>query len=116
MRMRICDRCGEQIHGSSGYFTISVFGAKDIEKEYRRSLRGKDFCRECIANIVEFALNKNVCDECIKEMEETTALMNAADDEEKGSGSQEEPDPDEIDWTEALERMEQPGLTGGSQC
>lgn len=114
MRMRICDRCGEQILGSSGY--ISVFGAKDIEKEYKEALRRKDFCRGCIAEIVEFALNKNVCDECIKEMEEAAALLNAADDEEKGSGNQEELDPNEIDWTEALERMGQPHLKDGSQC
>ena len=116
MRMRICDRCGEQILGSSGYFSISVFGAKDIEKEYRKSLRGKDFCRECTANIVEFALNKNVCDECIEEMKETTALLDAVDDEEKGSSNQGEPDPEEIDWSGALKRMEQPSLTDGSQC
>ena len=114
MRMCVCDRCGEKILGRSG--RISIFGAKEIEKEYRGSLQGKDFCRECIAEIVKFASNKNTCDECIREMEENAVLLSKADDEKRRSSNQEEPDPDEINWSGALKRMEQSDLTAGSQC
>lgn len=116
-----CDRCNTEITG----LPIRIVPSYGIRNDSKASneleegrnekpfwverFMGRDFCTECIADIADFALNKNVCDECIKEMEENADLLSAAGDEKEGSGSQEEePDPNGIDWTEALNRMEQP--------
>lgn len=110
----ICDRCMEEITGERVRMAPECTGGNpESVKSWRimRLLR-KDFCRACAEEIIDFALNRDACDECMREMEEN-ALM-AADEE--GSGSQEEPDPERIDWNAALDRMEQTGLTDGSQC
>lgn len=103
MKKIVCDRCGGQI--SARPVHISVYGNKDIAKKYREVLCKSDFCTECIEFITDFALNKDACDECMREMEENTAMQRAVDEEE-GSDSLEEPDPDGIDWGVALERMQ----------
>lgn len=131
IRKTICDRCGEQISGNPVH--ISVYGDKGIARKYGETLRKSDFCTECIEFIADFALNKDACDECMREMEENTAMMQTSDEEEgagpnmdkykdvraayygepiprvdgkEGSDSLEEPDPDSLDWSEALSRME----------
>lgn len=71
-----------------------------------QQLAGKDFCRDCIADIVDFALNKNTCDECVQQMMDENAMLRETD-EEMGSDAQGEPDPDVLDWNTALNRMEQ---------
>lgn len=114
MRMIICDRCGKEISGNSA--GISIHGAETIRRKYGRYLQGKDFCDECIAMIVDFALNGNACDECIREMEENAELLRAADDEKKGSDENKEPDPDEIDWNTAFERMKRSGAAESNEA
>ena len=102
IRKTICDRCCQQISGNPIH--ISVYGDKAIARRYGEILRKSDFCTECIEFIADFALNKDACDECMREMEENTDMLRASD-EEKGSDSLEEPDPDRLDWSEALSRM-----------
>lgn len=48
-----------------------------------------DFCTECIEDIVDFALNKDICDECVRAMEAESAMLRAADEETEVSPNME---------------------------
>lgn len=111
MKKYYCDRCGEEIKGKR----LKMFSSDDKTSEMyiRRKLVGlmtpladMDFCEECRTEIVDFALNKKTCDECVQQMMDENAMLRAPD-EESGPGAQREPEPDEIDWNAALNRMEQ---------
>ncbi|MCM1234875.1 MAG: hypothetical protein NC489_32645 [Ruminococcus flavefaciens] len=86
IRKVICDRCGEKIRGKPVHILVS---GGSIAKEDGNSLFNNDFCMECISDIIDFALNKGTCDECIWEMEETAALLRADDEETEISSNME---------------------------
>lgn len=103
MKKYYCDRCGEEIKRAPFRF-FNAF-TDDLSK-YTEKLADKDFCEECMAEIVSFALNENTCDECVQQMMDENAMLRETD-EEMGSDAQGEPDPDGLDWSTALNRMEQ---------
>ena len=74
----------------------------DLSPDMRR-IEKMDFCEECMAEIVDFALNKNLCDECVQQMMDENAMLRE-EDEKAGSGSS-EPDPGQFiagaGWDEA---------------
>lgn len=74
----LCDRCGEEITGVP--IRISPHYARDDEFDnelplWIERIINKDFCRECMEIIADFALNKNACDECVQEMEEERRML-----------------------------------------
>lgn len=111
MKKYYCDRCGKKIEGESLRMIPSF--TKDLSMYIKtkisslmKPLQKMDFCEECLTEIVDFALNKSPCDECVQQMMgENTMLREAI--EETGPSTKGEPDPDEIDWGKALDRMEQ---------
>lgn len=56
-----CDRCGSRIDGKP--LGMHFAYGNDLSLDMRR-IEKMDFCEECMAEIVELALHKNVCDEC----------------------------------------------------
>lgn len=111
MKKYYCDRCGAEIEGESLRMIPSF--TKDLSMYMKTKisslmepLQKMDFCEECLAEIVDFALNKSPCDECVQQMMEENAILRE-EAEETGSSTKIEPDPDEIDWNAALNRMEQ---------
>lgn len=56
-----CDRCGSRIDGKP--LGMHFAYGNDLSCDMRRIAK-MDFCEECMAEIVEFALHKNACDEC----------------------------------------------------
>ena len=104
MRIRIiaCSRCGEQIHGNPAHILFQ--GKKNTIKLYQDLFHQMVFCKECTEEIIAFALNKDVCEECIREMKENAALLCTAG-EKGGSDIWKETDPDEIDWNAELDRL-----------
>ncbi len=109
VRKIYCDRCGREVDREESRIVPS-FTTGDVARYMRRKLplemqqlAGKDFCRDCIADIVDFALNGKACDECVQQMMEENAMLREAD-EEVGSDTLGETDPDE--WNKALNRME----------
>lgn len=71
-----CDRCGREVDREESRI-VSSFTTGDVARYMRRKLplemqqlAGKDFCRDCIADIVDFALNGKACDECVQQMME----------------------------------------------
>lgn len=97
-----CDRCGEEIKGTP--LKMLPTSVKNLSVDERNGvlllkelIRDKVFCRECIAMIIDFAVNKNTCDECVERMMAEAAMLHEMDseDDEKGSGSHGEPDPRE---------------------
>lgn len=118
MKKFYCDRCGEEIKGEPLRMVPSF--TKDLSMHRRKGLvllmqllEDKDFCEECLAEIVDFALNKNPCDECVQQMVEENAILREAD-EDVGSGTLGETDPDE--WNKALNRMESLNHSDESPC
>ena len=94
-----CDRCGEEITGIP--LKMLPTACQNIPADaldelllFKEPLRHKVFCKECIAEIADFALDKNACDECVQQMMDENAMLR-------------EPDPDEMDWDRALSGMEQ---------
>lgn len=81
----ICDRCGEEITGAPIRMSPRYVGNDESDsglEEGRNELPiwiermiNKDFCRECMEIIADFALNKNACDECVQEMEEERRML-----------------------------------------
>lgn len=105
-----CDRCGEEITGIP--LKMLPTACQNIPADMldemlllKEPLRHKVFCKECIAEIADFALNKNACDECVQQMMDENAMLREAA-EETGPSTKIEPDPDEIDRGGALERIE----------
>ena len=80
IRTVTCNRCGEQIHSNPVH--ILIRGRKNIGKQYQNLFHQKDFCKECIEEIVAFALNKDACDECMREMEENAGLLRMVDEKD----------------------------------
>lgn len=78
-----------------------------------QQLAGKDFCRDCIADIVDFALNGKACDECVQQMMEENAMLREEEKEE--SDTQGESDSSDLDWDKALNRMEKLNHSDESQ-
>lgn len=106
-----CDRCGEEITGIPLKMLPTAckgLPADVIDEmlQLKEPLRHKVFCKECIAEIADFALNKNTCDECVQQMMDENAMLREVA-EETEPRPKIEPDPDEIDWNAALNRMEQ---------
>lgn len=102
MKKFYCDRCGKEIKGDPlrlmSSFSYTSDPSEDISMDIKkrvtrlmRPLEEKDFCIDCIEEIVEFALNGNTCDECVQQMMEENAMLRE-EDEKAGSGSS-EPDP-----------------------
>ncbi len=87
MKKIICDRCGGGISGRPVH--ISVYGDKDVARKYGENIRKIDFCAECIEDIVDFALNKDTCDECVRAMEAESAMLRASDEEAEVSPNME---------------------------
>lgn len=139
MKKIICDRCGAEINGSPAH--MAVYDEAVMVRKYKETLQKNDFCTECIEDIVDFALNKDTCDECVRAMEAESAMLRASDeeaevspnmekyknvsaayygesvsrvDEKKGSDNLEESDPDSLDWSAALSRMEKSNSTDES--
>lgn len=110
MKKFYCDRCGEEIKGEpsrmfqSCYKTASMYIRKKLV-ESMKLLADMDFCENCLAEIVDFARNKNVCDECVQQMADENAMLRESA-AETGSSTKIEQDPDEIDRGGALERIE----------
>lgn len=107
-----CDRCGEVINGeplkmipSSLDKLTSMYIQKNLVA-LMIPLVDMDFCQECLEEIVDFAQNKNVCDECVAQMMDEYAMLRE-EAEETGPSTKIEPDPDEINGDKALDRMEQ---------
>lgn len=100
--MNTCDRCGEQMRSNPVH--ILIRGRKNIAKQYQNLFHQKDFCKECIEEIIAFALNKDACDECMREMEENAALLRMVG-EKGGSAIVEKTDPNAIDWNAVLDRL-----------
>ncbi len=80
-----CDRCGEVISGeplkmvpSSCDKLTSMYIRKNLAV-LMNQLADMDFCEECLTEIVDFALNKNTCDECVQQMMEENAMLREAD-------------------------------------
>lgn len=120
MKKYYCDRCGEEIKGEPLRMVPSF--TKDLSMHRRKGLvqlmqplEDKDFCEKCLAEIVDFALNKNPCDEYVQQMMEENAILREAD-EEVGYDIRRETDPDEIDWNNGLNRMERFNRLGESPC
>lgn len=118
MKKFYCDRCGEEIKGKR----LKMFSSDDKTSEMyiRRKLVGlmtpladMDFCEECLTEIVDFALNKKTCDECVQQMMDESAVLRELY-EETGPSTQVEPDPDGLDWNTALNRMEQLNHSDGN--
>ncbi len=119
VRKIYCDRCGREVDREESRIVPS-FTTWDVARYMRRKLplemqqlAGKDFCRDCIADIVDFALNGKACDECVQQMMEENAMLREAD-EEVGSDTLGETDPDE--WNKALNRMESLNHLDESPC
>lgn len=105
-----CDRCGEEITGVPLKMLPTACKGLPVDVidemlQLKEPIRNKVFCRGCIAEIIDFALNKNTCDECVRQMMEENAMLRE-EAEETGPSTKGEPDPDEIDWGKALDRME----------
>lgn len=64
--------------------------------QMKAPLQDKVFCKGCIEEIVNFALNKNICDECVQQMMDENAMLREMD-EETGSDPRGETDPDGCD-------------------
>ena len=110
MKKYYCDRCGAEIEGEALRMIPSF--TKDLSMYMKtkisslmKPLQQMDFCEECLTEIVDFALHKNACDECVRQMMEENAMLRE-EAEETGPSTKGEPDPDEIDWGKALDRME----------
>lgn len=103
MNTIFCDRCGSRIDGKP--LGMHFAYGNDLSLDMRR-IEKMDFCEECMAEILDFALHKNVCDECVQQMKEENVMLREAA-EETGPSTKIEPDSDEIDWNAALNRMEQ---------
>ena len=87
MRRIYCDRCGREVDREESRIVPS-FTTWDVARYMRRKLplemqqlAGKDFCRDCIADIVDFALNGKACDECVQQMRDENAVLREADEE-----------------------------------
>lgn len=111
MKKFYCDRCGKEISGEPLSLSTSWDATTSMDTRKKlvvlmKPLENMDFCEECLEEIVDFALNKNVCDECVQQMAEENAMLREAD-EEVGSETLGETDPDRLDWNTALNRMEQ---------
>ncbi|MDE6853115.1 MAG: hypothetical protein K2J67_11650 [Lachnospiraceae bacterium] len=87
MKKIICDRCGAEIKGSPAH--MAVYDESVIVKKYKETLQKNDFCTECIEDIVDFALNKDTCDECVRAMETEAAMLRASDEEDEASPNME---------------------------
>lgn len=81
-----CDRCGEEITGIP--LKMLPTACQNIPADkldemllLKDPLRHKVFCKECIAEIADFALNKNVCDKCVQQMMEENAMLREIDEE-----------------------------------
>ncbi len=67
-----CDRCGEEITGiplkmlPTACQSLPAYVLDEL-LVLKEPLRHKVFCKECIAEIADFALNKNTCDECAEQ-------------------------------------------------
>lgn len=90
MKKFYCDRCGEEIKDVPlKMFPETNAGRMNNKLELlMKPLISKNFCEECMAEIVDFALNKNPCDECIQQMMDENAMLRE-EDEKEGSGSSE---------------------------
>lgn len=78
MNALFCDRCGSRIDGRP--LGMHFAYGNDLSPDMRR-IEKMDFCEECMAEIVDFTLHKNACDECVQQMmEENTMLLEADSD------------------------------------
>lgn len=119
VRKIYCDRCGREVDREESRIVPS-FTTWDVARYMRRKLplemqqlAGKDFCRDCIADIVDFALNGKACDECVQQMMEENAMLREEEKEE--SDTQGESDSSDLDWDKALNRMEKLNHSDESQ-
>ncbi|MCX4341760.1 MAG: hypothetical protein OSJ72_19285 [Lachnospiraceae bacterium] len=85
MKKFYCDRCGEEITEAlkilpSYAETISMEAKKELFI-LAQSLEKMDFCKECMAEIVDFARHKNSCDECVQQMMDESAMLQESDGE-----------------------------------
>lgn len=81
-----CDRCGEEITGIPLKMLPTVCQNIPADKLdemllLKDPLRHKVFCKECIAEIADFALNKNTCDECVQQMMDENAMLREEDED-----------------------------------
>lgn len=113
MKKYYCDRCGEEIKGEPLRMVPSF--TKDLSMHRRKGLvqlmqplEDKDFCEKCLAEIVDFALNKNPCDEYAQQMMEENAILRE-EDEKAGSGSS-EPDPEQFTSGAGLDETGRPRI------
>lgn len=89
-----CDRCREEIKGTplkmlpTSVKNLSIDELNEVLL-LKQPIRDKVFCRECIAMIIDFAVNKDTCDECVEIMMVEAAMLHEMDseDDEKESGS-----------------------------
>ncbi len=89
-----CDRCGEEIKGTplkmfpTSVKNLSIDGLNEVLL-LKQPIRDKVFSRECIAMIIDFAVNKDTCNECVERMMAEAAMLHEMDseDDEKESGS-----------------------------
>ena len=109
-----CDRCGKEIsdcpvrivshHVTKDSGSQLSEGSNELLSWIERMMN-KDFCEECTADIVAFALNGNSCDECVDEIlhsvNERTEEENGPDDPEGTA------DTADVDRNAALDRMGQ---------
>ena len=102
IRTTTCSRCGEQIRGNSVHILFQ--GKKNTIKLYQKLFHQMNFCKECIEEIIAFALNKDVCEECIRDMRENAALLRTAE-EKGGPDIWKKADTDEIEWNAELDRL-----------
>lgn len=91
MNKYYCDRCGEEIRENPCRF---VYACTDALSKYGKELADKEFCKECMEEIVDFALNRNPCDACVQQMMDENAMLRETDEEGKKSCGQGTPDPD----------------------
>lgn len=77
MNKYYCDRCGEEIKENPCRF---FYACTDELSKYGKELADKEFCKECMEEIVDFALNRNPCDECVQQMMDENAMLRETDD------------------------------------
>lgn len=110
-----CDRCGKEITNDPVRIVPHHVPRKSKSEEdeldegrnelplWIERMMQKDFCEECTAEIVEFALNGNTCDECVAELH--NSVNGRIEDE--SDNAEEMPGLGGVHWKTALNQAEQ---------
>lgn len=82
-----CDRCGEEIAGIPLKMLPTACKGLPVDVidemlQLKEPIRHKVFCKGCIAEIADFALDRNACDECVEQMMEENAMLRELDPDE----------------------------------